>query len=107
MAFNVHQLCQFMSKHTSVHLEATKRVLRYIEGTLHHGISFSPGPLTLTAFFDVDWAGNPTDKRSTIGLLVFLGPNPISWSTKKKNIVSCSFTKLEYRGLATSAAELS
>lgn len=107
MAFNVHQLCQFMRKHTSVHLEATKRVLRYIEGTLHHGISFSPGPLTLTAFFDVDWVGNPTNKRSTIGLLVFLGPNPISWSTKKKNIVSCSFTKVEYRGLATFAAELS
>ena len=67
-----------MSKPTSVRLEAAKRVLRYLKGTLHHGICFSPGPLIHTAFFDADWAGDPTDKRSTTGLLVFLGPNPIS-----------------------------
>ena len=72
-----------MSKPTFVHLKAAKRVLRYIRGTLHHGICLSPGPLTLTAFSNVDWAGDPTDRRSTTGLLVFLGPNPISWSAKK------------------------
>ena len=54
LAFNVHQLCQFMSKPTSVHLEAAKRVLRYLGGTLNHGICFSPGPLSLTAFSDTD-----------------------------------------------------
>jgi len=56
LAFNVHQLCQFMSKPTSDHLEAAKRVLKYLKGTLHHEICFSPGPLTLTASSDADWA---------------------------------------------------
>ena len=107
LAFSVHQLCQFMSKHTSVHLEATKPVLRYLRGTLHHGIFFSPGPLTLTVFSDVDWAGDHTDRHSTIGLLVFLGPNPISWSTKKQNTVSRSSTEAKNRALDTSTAELS
>ena len=107
LAFSVHQLCQFISKPTSVHLEATKRVLRYLRGTLHHGICFSPGPLSLTAFSDADWAGDPTDRRFTTGLLVFLGPNPISWSAKKQPTVSCSSTEAEYRALATTAAELS
>ena len=54
LAFSVHQLCQFMSKPTSVHLEAAKRVLRYLGGTLNHGICFSPGPLSLPAFSDTD-----------------------------------------------------
>ena len=54
LAFSVHQLCQFMSYPTTVHLEAAKRILRYIKGILSHGISFTPGPLTLTAFSDVD-----------------------------------------------------
>ena len=107
LAFNVHQLCQFMSKPTFVHLEVAKRVLRYIRGTLHHGICLSPGPLILTAFSDADWAGDPTDRRSTTGLLVFLGPNPISWSAKKQNTMSRSSTEAEYRALAISAAELS
>ena len=72
-----------MSCPTIVHLEAAKRILRYIKGTLSHGISFTPGPLTFTAFSDADWAGDPSDHRSTTGLLVFLGPSPISWSSKK------------------------
>ena len=54
LAFNVHQLCQFMSKPTSVHLEVAKHVLRYLRGTLNHGICFSPGPLSFTAFSYTD-----------------------------------------------------
>lgn len=83
IAFSGHQLCQLMSHPTTTHLEAAKQVLHYIKGTLHFGISFTLGPLTLTAFSDADGAGDPSDRRSTTGLLVFLGPNPISWSTKK------------------------
>ena len=96
-----------MSNPITIHLEAAKRVLRYLRGTLHHGISFSPGPLTLTAFSDVDWAGDPHDRRSTTGLLVFLGPSPISWSSKKQTTVARSSTEAEYRALASIAAEMS
>ena len=107
LAFSVHQLCQFMSKTTSVHLEAAKRVLRYLRGTLNHGICFSPGPLSFSAFSDANWVGDPTDRRSTTRLLVFLGLNPISWSAKKQATVSRSSTEAEYRALATTTAELS
>jgi len=39
--------------------------------------------LQLKAISDADWAGDPNDMRSTTGLVVFLGNNPISWSSKK------------------------
>ena len=107
LAFSVHQLCQFMSNPTTLHLEAAKRVLRYLYGALYHGISFSFGPLTLTAFSDADWAGDLFDHRSTTGLLVFLGPSPISWSSKKQTTVARSSTEAEYRALAIIAAEVS
>ena len=45
--------------------------------------------------------------RSTTGLLVFLGPSPISWSSKKQTTVARSSTEAEYRALATIAAEVS
>ena len=54
IAFSVHQLCQFMSHPTTTHFKAVKRVLRYIRGTLNFRISFTPSPLTLTAFSDSD-----------------------------------------------------
>ena len=96
-----------MSSPTSAHLEAAKRVLRYVRGTLTYGISFILGPLTLTAFSDANWAREPTDRHSTTSLLVFLGPSPISWSAKKQNIVSQPSTEAEYRALATTTIELS
>jgi hypothetical protein len=106
LSFAVHQVCQYMASPTFVHLMAAKRILRYLKGTLHLGLSFKPGPLTLSAFTDADWAGDPDDRRSTSGLLVYLGPNPITWSAKKQLTVSRSSTESEYRALALASAEL-
>ena len=96
-----------MQHPTTAYLEAAKRVLRYVRGTLHFCIHLSPSPLTLSAFSNVDWAGDPSDRKSTTGLLVFLGSNPILWSSKKQSIVSRSSTKAKYHALASTAVELS
>ena len=72
-----------MQSPTEIHLIAAKRVLRYVQGTLSHGVLFQPCPMALTAFTDSDWAGNPVDRRSTTGFLVFLGNNLITWSSNK------------------------
>ena len=65
------------------HFTAVKRILRYLKGTMQLGISYTRGDLQLKAISDADWAGDPNDMRSTTGLVVFLGNNPISWSSKK------------------------
>uniref|UniRef100_A0A2N9FCI4 CCHC-type domain-containing protein n=1 Tax=Fagus sylvatica TaxID=28930 RepID=A0A2N9FCI4_FAGSY len=76
------------------------------QGTLNHGLSFTPSPMTLSAYTDADWVGDPSDRRSTSGFLVYLGSNPITWSAKKQAIVSRSSTESEYRALAIAAVEL-
>uniref|UniRef100_A0A2N9J917 Reverse transcriptase Ty1/copia-type domain-containing protein n=1 Tax=Fagus sylvatica TaxID=28930 RepID=A0A2N9J917_FAGSY len=106
ITYAVNQVCQYMHKPTATHLAAAKRILRYLQGTLHLGIRFQSGSPTLTAFTDSDWAGDPYDRRSTTGITVFLGNNPITWVSKKQHIVSRSSTEAEYRALATGAAEL-
>uniref|UniRef100_A0A2N9H369 CCHC-type domain-containing protein n=1 Tax=Fagus sylvatica TaxID=28930 RepID=A0A2N9H369_FAGSY len=106
LSFAVHQVCQFMNAPTDIHLIAAKRILRYIRGTIDHGLFYTPGPISLSAFSDADWAGDPNDRRSTSGLLVFLGNNPITWSAKKQLTVSRSSTEAEYRALASASAEL-
>jgi hypothetical protein len=106
IAFPVNRVCQFMHKPSTVHFVAAKRILRYLKGTLHNSVLFQLGPLALTAFTNVDWAGDPSDRRSTSGVIVFLGHNPITWLAKKQHTVSRSSTEAEYCSLATGAAEL-
>lgn len=81
---------------TDQHLAIAKRILRYVRGTLTTSLQFNPGPLSLFAFTNVDWAGDPSDRRSTTGYLVFLGSSPISYSTKKQYTIFRSSTKVEY-----------
>ena len=49
LSFSVHQVCQFMATPTDTHLIATKRILRYLNGTLHFGIFLQTGPFSFSA----------------------------------------------------------
>nr|XP_023915561.1 uncharacterized protein LOC112027122 [Quercus suber] len=106
LSYAVQQACQFMCKPSQHHLIATKRILRYLRGTLHLGIYFTSGPLNLSTYCDSDWAGNPIDRRSITGMVVFLGNSPITWFAKKQSVVSRSSIEAEYRSLAITTAEL-
>ena len=106
LLFVVNQVCQFMTNPTDVHLQAAKRILRYLKVTLTSRILLKPGPIFLSAFSDADWAGDLSARRSTTGFIAFLGSNPITWVAKKQPAVSRSSTEAEYRALASIAAEL-
>ena len=106
IAFSVNQACQFMHNPMESHVVAVKRILRYLKGTIDFGIWFKPGLLHLHAYSDADWAGDPNDRRSVSGFIVYLGSSPISWASKKQHTVSRSSTEAEYRALAITAAEL-
>ncbi|XP_026417346.1 uncharacterized protein LOC113312825 [Papaver somniferum] len=93
-----------MHSPTSAHLVAAKRVLRYIKGTLDHGLYFTKGFTTLQGFTDADWDGSPSDRKSISGYCIFFGDNPVSWSAKKQPTVSRSSTEAEYRSLASTTA---
>ncbi|GLT82336.1 hypothetical protein SLE2022_007230 [Rubroshorea leprosula] len=107
LCFAVNKLSQFMHKPTDAHWQVAKRVLRYLRGTSFHGLLLRPqGALSLHAYSDADWAGDPSTCVSTTGYLVFLGSNPISWRATKQKAVARSSTEVEYRALAAAASEL-
>jgi hypothetical protein len=106
IAYSVNQLCQHLHVPTTAHCTSAKRVLRYLKGTVDHGLSFTRGSLDFHAYSDSDWAGDPHDRRSTTGYGVFLGSCLISWCAKKKPTLLRSSTEAEYRALAMTVAEL-
>jgi hypothetical protein len=89
-----------------LHVVAVKRILRYLKGTLDFELHFQPGLFNLQAYSDADWVGDPNNRRSVSGSIVFLSSSPISWASKKQHIVSRSSTEAEYRALAIAAVEL-
>jgi hypothetical protein len=96
-----------MHNPSELHWAVVKRILRYLNGTLDHGLSICASKdNTLHGFSDSDWAGCPDDRKSTTGYLIFLGPNLISWCSKKQLTVARSSTEAEYRSLTMAAAEL-
>uniref|UniRef100_A0A2N9I753 Integrase catalytic domain-containing protein n=1 Tax=Fagus sylvatica TaxID=28930 RepID=A0A2N9I753_FAGSY len=107
ISYAVHIVSQFMAAPRSLHYAAVLRILRYLKGTLFHGLHFSSqSSLTLQAYSDADWAGDPTDRCSTTGYCFLLGDSLISWRSKKQSVVARSSTEAEYRALADTTAEL-
>ncbi|GFZ21561.1 hypothetical protein Acr_29g0007230 [Actinidia rufa] len=107
IAHAVHLVSQFMSAPCSTHYAAVLRILRYVKGTLFHGLHFSSqSSLQLYAYSDADWAKDPTARRSTTGFCFFLGDSLISWRSKKQTLVARSSTEVEYRGLVDTTQEL-
>ena len=74
IAFAVNVLARFVNNPGKVHVQAAKRVLRYLSGTANYGIRFvrSQGPLVF-GLTDADWAGDQENRRSTLGLRVLHG----------------------------------
>ncbi|CAN1324954.1 Uncharacterized mitochondrial protein AtMg00810 [Linum perenne] len=107
IAFATNKLSQTTHSPTMSDWTHLKRVLRYLKGTASHGITLHRhSSHSLTVYTDADWAGDTDDRRSTSAYVTYLGPNIISWSSRKQRTVSRTSTEAEYRALATVASEV-
>nr|GEU91966.1 ribonuclease H-like domain-containing protein [Tanacetum cinerariifolium] len=80
ISYAVQQVCLYMHDLREPYFSALKRIPRYVQGTLDYGFKlFSSSTTDLVAYFDADWAGSPTTRRST--------------------------SEAEYRGVANAVAE--
>ena len=102
----VGKLSQFMRNPGSDHWSGIKRILRYIKGTINHGLTFTASDdFILHGFSDSDWAGCTESRKSTSGYAFFVGKCIVSWASKKQSIVALSSTEAEYVALCSAAQE--
>ena len=84
-----------------------KRLLRYLKGTISHGLLiYKKSEFSLNAFSDSDWVGCSQTRRSTGGYLIYIGKFLVSWSSKRQPTISRSSTEAEYKSVANAAAEV-
>ena len=73
---------------------------------MNYGCTYKAGEGTvLTGFNDSDHAGDLTDRKSMTGLVFFMGPSVITWSSQKQKIVALSSCEAEYIAAATAATQ--
>ncbi|MBW0502460.1 hypothetical protein O181_042175 [Austropuccinia psidii MF-1] len=99
LAFPVSLLSQHLEKPGIQHWRAFKRLLRYLVGTQHLGLTLSPTNIHIHTYADASYANCPSTRRSHTGLLVYLGNNLIHWKSRRQSSVSSSSTEAEYKAL--------
>nr|GEV40243.1 retrotransposon protein, putative, Ty1-copia subclass [Tanacetum cinerariifolium] len=96
-----------VARPTKKHIHAVKRIFQYLRGTINRGLWYSKdSSVALTTFADVDHAGCQDTRRSTSGILQFLGERLISWSSKRKKSAAISSTEDEYVALSGCCAQV-
>ncbi|GJZ97558.1 retrovirus-related pol polyprotein from transposon TNT 1-94, partial [Tanacetum coccineum] len=96
-----------LAKPTENHLNAVKRIFRYLKGTINMGLWYSKDTdMSLTTYSDADHAGCQDTRRSTSGSTQFFGDKLDSWPSKKQKGTAISSIKAKYIALSGCCAQI-
>jgi hypothetical protein len=106
LSFVVGLVSRYMKTPHEIHWKESKRILRYVRGTVQFGIHYSSGgtPLLL-GFTNSDWAGDPDDRKYTASYVFSLGSGPVTWACKKQQAIALSLVESEYRAAVNASQE--
>ncbi|GJU65111.1 putative ribonuclease H-like domain-containing protein [Tanacetum coccineum] len=105
--FGVCACARFQVTPKASHLNAVKRIFRYLKHQPKLGLWYPRDlPFELEAFSGNDYGGASLDRKSTTGGCQFLGRRLISWQCKKQNIMVNSTTEAEYVAAANCCGQV-
>jgi hypothetical protein len=97
IAFSVGVCARFQENPKESHLTTVKRIIRYVNDTLLHGIWYSRETnLVVAGYSDVDWAGMADDRKSTSRACFYVGTNLVALISRKQSSISLSTVEAEY-----------
>lgn len=107
ISFAVGSVSRYLEKPAAAHVNAVKRILKYVKGTMDMGIRFEGGnDLHFCGYSDADYAGDVTTRRSTSGYVFMFGGSVISWGSERQKSVALSTTESEYMAASHAVKEL-
>ncbi|XP_019422991.1 PREDICTED: uncharacterized protein LOC109332464 [Lupinus angustifolius] len=100
IAYGVGLMSKYMESPRKSNLLTTKRILRYVKGTIEHGLMLpsktSNTNHNMLGFSDTNWCGDKSDRMSTTDYVFMLGGTPISLCSKKQDVVALFLCEAEY-----------
>ncbi|CAI7903907.1 unnamed protein product, partial [Closterium sp. NIES-54] len=94
-------------RHRKVHMDATKRVMRYLCSTSGMGLVLGGrGDVVLTGHSDASWVDDQATQRSSQGYTFSLGSGSVSWRSTRLSSVLSSSCEAEIYATAMAAQEL-
>jgi hypothetical protein len=107
LAFSNGYLSWFLQRPTKEHQQAVKKIIRYVVGTLDHGLYYPrcPGAAHFIGYSDSDHAGDIDTSKSTSGIIFFLGKCLVSWQSVKQQVVALSSCEAEYIAASTALTQ--
>lgn len=107
IAYAVSNVSRYLEKPTQVHVNAAKRILRYIKGTIRHGILYNcHSEHRIVGYSDADFAGDIQTRRSTSGFALLIANGAVSWGSQLQRSVSISTMESEYVSASEATREL-
>ena len=109
ICYAVNQLSQAMVKPTKLFWKVGKHVPRYLRGTSKYGLWYrQTDEVKFHGFTDADWAGSPTDKKSTSGVILNIistTVSSVSWYNRKQRSMALSSAEAKYMAASQAACE--
>ena len=84
-----------------------KRILRYLKRTDDLSLFYLKSDVyDWNGYSDANYAGDLVNRKSTLGMVQFLGSCLVSWCSKKQNTVALSTTEVEYVAAAACYSQM-
>ncbi|CAI7787981.1 unnamed protein product [Closterium sp. NIES-53] len=109
LAYPLGLLARYVApgRHRKVHMDAAKRVLRYLCSTSGMGLVLGGrGDIVLTGHSDASWVDDQATQRSSQGYTFSLGSGSVSWRSTRSSSVLGSSCEVEIYATAMAAQEL-
>ncbi|GKA93578.1 retrovirus-related pol polyprotein from transposon TNT 1-94 [Tanacetum coccineum] len=107
LQFAICMCARYQARPTKKHLQAVKRIFRYLKRTVNQGLWYlKDSSIALTAFADADHAGCQDTRRSSSGSMQLLGDRLVSWSSKRHKSATISSTEAEYIAMSGCCAQI-
>nr|GEZ98340.1 putative ribonuclease H-like domain-containing protein [Tanacetum cinerariifolium] len=105
--FAVCACARFQVSPKASHLNAVKRIFRYLKGKPHLGLWYLKDlPFDLVAYSDSNYVGASLDRKSTTRGCQFLRCRLISWQCKKQTVIATSSIEAEYVAATSGYAQV-
>jgi len=97
ISFAVGMLGRYQSNPGLHHWKAVKKVLRYLQGTKDHMLTYKRSyHLEVIEYIDSDFAGCVDTRKSTFGYVYLLAGGVISWKSAKQTVIAASTMETEF-----------